>query len=54
MTEGRESIHVKLPRDLVAKLRAAADKSKNPYAPTVTSIIEQGAEKELKRLEKQK
>jgi hypothetical protein len=50
----RESIHIKLPAELVARLRAAADKTKDPYAPQQTAIVEAGLRKELDRLEKRK
>ena len=50
----REQLTIKLPGELVDRLRAAANKSNNPYAPTVTAILEQGAEYELGRITKRK
>ena len=43
------AVSFKLPKDLLAKLRAAAD---GHYAPTMTAIVERGLELALAELKK--
>ena len=38
----------KIRPDIAAKLRAAANNPKDPYAPTMTAIVERGIELALK------
>lgn len=48
----REQLSLRLPDDLLARLRAAADRDKNPYAPSITQIVERGIELSLRELER--
>lgn len=50
----KQQVNARLPDELYARLEKATDKSKNPYAPSKTSIIERGVELALKELEKRK
>ena len=49
MTNKRQ-FSVRLPDDQVARLQAATDKSRDPYAPTITRIVERGIELALAEL----
>jgi hypothetical protein len=40
----------RLPADLAGKLLSATIKSKNPYAPTVTAVVERGVVLALKEM----
>lgn len=50
----RKSITIKLPEDLISRLKAASAATKPPHSLTVTAIIERGAELALKELSKTK
>ncbi len=45
---------LRLDDELFEKLQRAADKKRNPFAPTMTAIAEHGIKLALKELEKQK
>lgn len=46
----REQLGVRLPVALLERLRVAADSNKNPYAPSMTQIVERGIELALREL----
>jgi predicted DNA-binding protein len=48
----REQLSIRISEGLNARLRAATDRDKNPYAPSVTQIVERGIELALKELER--
>jgi hypothetical protein len=48
----REQIGLRLPAELLERLRTAADASKNPYAPSMTQIVERGIILALRELER--
>ncbi len=45
---------VRLPMPLHQKLLVATDRDRNPYAPTVSKIVQRGVELALKEMEKRK
>lgn len=45
-------LSLRIDRELLDKLERAVDRSKNPYAPSKTQIIERGIELALRELEK--
>lgn len=47
-----DTITVRLEKGRAAKLRVASDKGKNPYAPSVTQIVERGIDLALNELER--
>jgi hypothetical protein len=47
-------IGFRLDAELVDRARLATDKDKNPYAPTLTQIVERGLELALRELDKKK
>lgn len=48
----RIPISFKLPAELVRRLRSAADHASDPYAPTLTAVVERGIELALRELGK--
>jgi len=48
----RDQLGLRLPHELLERLRAVADADKNPYAPTMTQIVERGIILALRELEK--
>jgi len=48
----REQLSLRLPDNLLVRLRNAANKARNPYAPSITQIVERGIELALKELER--
>ncbi len=47
-------ITARISNELLARLKKASDKRKNPYAPTITQIIERGLDLALSELETKK
>lgn len=45
-----ETVTIRLSPELLARLRAASDKGRDPYAPSMTAILERGAELALREL----
>lgn len=52
MTARRKPITVRLPPDLIERLREATDREKNPLAPQQTQLIELGIRLALDEIEK--
>jgi predicted DNA binding CopG/RHH family protein len=49
---GKKPVTVRLPEDLIEAIGKATDKSRDPYAPSVTQVIERGVRLALKELER--
>lgn len=49
-----KQITVRIGVELLAKLQKACDKSRSPYAPTKTAVIERGIELALRELARRK
>lgn len=48
----KEQLSLRISETLLARLRTAADKARNPYAPSLTQVVERGIELALKELER--
>jgi hypothetical protein len=49
---GKKPVTVRLPDELIEAVGRATDKSRDPYAPSVTQVIERGIRLALKELER--
>lgn len=49
-----KTITIRLTEESYGRLRRAADRTKDPYAPAITAIAERGIELALRELEKKK
>lgn len=47
----KEQLNLRIDVYLLARLRAAADSTNNPYAPSLTQIVERGIDLALKELD---
>ena len=46
------NITIRLPEHLAEQLRAETDRTKNPYAPTISAIVARGIELALREMER--
>jgi predicted DNA binding CopG/RHH family protein len=49
---GKKPVSIRLPDDLIEAIAKATDKRRDPYAPSITQVIERGVRLALKELER--
>jgi Arc/MetJ-type ribon-helix-helix transcriptional regulator len=54
MKQSKKSVTVRLPDELIKELQRATDTGRDPYAPSITKVVERGVRLALLELERKR